>query len=93
MGMRAPRAPSIVDGFSLLPELLSVAGSVAPDICLLARAAARALLAVIRVGVQNESTLATIRDRPGAVEPVGKWPKYVVRALPLHDGRSNSPAQ
>ena len=44
-GRRAPRKPSIFGWFSLLPWLVSVAGSVAPEDCPLALVAARALLA------------------------------------------------
>src|SRR5215469_2363572 len=46
MGTRAPRAPSIVDAFSLRPELSYVADSVAPEACHLALVAERAPRAV-----------------------------------------------
>jgi hypothetical protein len=93
MGMRAPRAPSIVDVFSLLPSLVSVAGSVAPEDCHLALVAARALLAAIREGAQNDNTLATIPDELTGVETAVRWPRYGGPELPPHVGRSNSRAQ
>ena len=92
-GKRGPRAPSIVGWFFPLPELSRVAGSVAPPGCPLALAAARALLAALREDAQSASRRATTPDGLGAVEPVGKWPTYVVRALPPHAGRSDSPAR
>jgi hypothetical protein len=72
MGKRAPREPSIVGWFSQLPELRSVADSVALAVCYLALVAAAAPLEVIREDAQNGSTRATIPDGPAAVEPVGK---------------------
>jgi hypothetical protein len=93
MGTRAPRMPSIVEGFCRLPSPVFAAESVAPAACHLAHAAARALLAGIRVDAQNESRHATTPDEPAVVEPVGKWPRYVVQELPRHDGRSDSPVQ
>ncbi len=62
MGKRAPRAPSIVGSFFLLPSLVSVADSVALEACHLALVAARALLAAIREDAQNDNTRATIPD-------------------------------
>jgi hypothetical protein len=71
-GKRGLRAPSIVGWFCRLPELLSAAESVAPDVCPLVREAAQASPAAIRAVAQNDSKLATTRDEPGAVRPVGK---------------------
>ncbi len=73
--------------------VLPAAGSVVSAGCPLVREAAGALLAALRVDAQNDSRHATTLDEPTAVEPVGKWPRYVVRALPRHDGRSDSPVQ
>ncbi len=68
MGKRAHHAPSIVGWFFLLPSLVFVADSVAPEGYHLALVAARALLAAIREDAQNDSTLATIPDElTGAV--------------------------
>jgi hypothetical protein len=92
-GMRAPRAPSIVDGFCPLPSPESVAGSVAPIVCPLVLVAAGVLSAASCEDARNDNTLATIPDGPEAVEPVGKWPRYVVQGLPRHGARSDSPAQ
>ena len=55
MGKRVPRAPSIAGWFFPLPWLVSVAGGVAPEDCLLARVAARASLA--RIGEDATSVL------------------------------------
>ena len=79
MGMRAPRASSIVDVFSLQPSLVSVAGSVAPEDCHLALVAARALLAAIREDAQNDNTLATIPDELTGVETAVRWPGWFCR--------------
>ncbi len=93
MGKRALHAPSIVGGFCRLPELPSAVGSVVPDGCPLVHVAVRAPLVAMREDAQNDHKLATTRDEPGAVEPVEKWPRYVVQALPLHVGRSVEPAR
>jgi hypothetical protein len=69
-GKRALRVLSIAGWFCRLPSLEYGTDSVAPDVCLLARAAARALLAVIRVGVQNDSTRATTPGGPTGVGTV-----------------------
>jgi len=92
-GAREDLARSIAGWFFPLPSLECVAGSVAPPGCPLALAAARALLAALREDAQSASRRATTPDGLGAVEPVGKWPTYVVRALPPHAGRSDSPAR
>jgi hypothetical protein len=92
MGMRVPRAPSIVDVFSRLPWLVYAVGSVELEVCHLVLAAAGALLAVIREDAQNDNTLATTQDGPAAVRPVGKWPRCGEPELPPHVGRSDSPA-
>ncbi len=61
-GKRAPRTPSIVDGFCLLPSPEYAVGSVAPEVGHLARANARAPLGVMCEDAQNDSTRATTRD-------------------------------
>ena len=68
MGKRAARMPSIVDGFYRLPSPVFAADSVGPAACTLARAAARALLAVIGADAQNDSRRTTI---PGGRADVG----------------------
>jgi hypothetical protein len=93
MGKRAPRAPSIVGWFCRLPWRECVADSVAPPGCPLALVAARAPRAVLGEDARSDSTLATTPDALAAVEPVGKWPTYVVRALPPRVGQSDSPAR
>ena len=62
MGERAPRAPSIVDVFSLLPSLAYAGGIVAPDVCPLVLVAVRVPLAALHGDVQSDSRLATTRD-------------------------------
>ena len=81
-GMRAPNAPSISDGFCRLPWLGYVGGLVGRAVCPLVLEAAEALSAAMHEDAQNGSTRATTRGEPAAVEPVGTWPRYVVRALP-----------
>ena len=92
-GKRAPRVPSIVGWFSLLPELPSDAESVAPPGCHLALVAARAPLAVIGEDAQHVSQLATT---PGELTGVGQaWPspKFDVPASLSHVGWSVEPAR
>ncbi len=92
-GKRAPRVPSIVGWFSLLPELRYDADSVAPPGCHLALVAARAPLAVIGEDVQHESTLATT---PGELTGVGQAspsPRFDVPAQLSHVGWSDSLAR
>jgi hypothetical protein len=93
MGKKAHRAPSIVGWFCRLPSLESAADSVAPPACHFALVAARAPLGVIREDAQNDNRPATTRDGPEAVEPVGKWPRFVVPEPLLRDGLSDSPVQ
>ena len=93
MGKRAPRAPSIVGWFSLLPSLGYAVGSVAPDVCPLVLEAARALPAAIREDAQNGSTRATTPDGPTGMGTAEPSPRCDVPAPLLHGGRSNSPAQ
>jgi hypothetical protein len=81
-GRRAPPWLSIVGWFCRLPWQVSVADSVAPAVCHLARVAARALLAVIRVDAQNGSRHATIPDGPAAGELVETWPRSVLPEPP-----------
>jgi hypothetical protein len=81
MGMRVPRVPSIVDVFSRLPLPEFAADNVAPPVCHLALAAARAPLGVIREDAQNVSLHATTPDGPEAVRPVEKLPRCGVPAL------------
>ncbi|SRR6266849_91331 len=61
-GTRAPRLPSIVDGFSRLPWLVFAADSVVPEDCHLALVAARAPPAALCADAQNDSRLATTPD-------------------------------
>jgi hypothetical protein len=86
-GKRAPRAPSIVGWFCRLPELPYAVDSVAPDVCHLFLEAARALPGARHGDAQNDRKLATIASEPGAVRPVGKWPRFDGPALPRHDGQ------
>jgi len=92
-GKRVPRAPSSVGWFFPLPELPSAEGRVAPKDCPLARVAARARLAAIGEDAQNASTLATILAGLTGVGPAEPSPRCGVRALPRHDGQSDSLAQ
>ena len=89
MATRAPRAPSIVDGFSRLPSLEFVAGSVAPIICLLALAAARASPAAIGEDAQSDSTLATTPDGRAGVETAALSPRFDEPARLFHGGPSD----
>jgi hypothetical protein len=90
---RAPRAPSIVGSFCLLPSREYVAGSVAPAVCPLVLAAARGLPAALREGAQSDNRRATTPDGPAGVELAVQLPTCGVSALRRHAGRSNSPAQ
>ena len=92
-GKRAPREPSIVDGFCRLPSPASVVGSIAPDGCPLVLEAAGALLVGKREDAQNGSTLATIPGGRAAVGPAEPWPKFDAPVLPLHVGPSDSLVQ
>jgi hypothetical protein len=66
-GTRAPRLPSIVDGFCRPPWLGYAGDSVAPDGCPLVLAAAQALPAAMHADGQNGSTLATTPGGPTSV--------------------------
>jgi hypothetical protein len=92
-GTRAPRAPSIVVWFCRLPWLGCAGGLVALAVCPLVLEAAEALSAARHEDAQNGSTRATTRGEPVAVEPVGKWPRSVLREPPRHGARSVEPAQ
>jgi hypothetical protein len=93
MGMKAPRAPSIVDGFCRLPWLEYAVGSVAPVAYHLALVAAREPLVAIHEDAQNDNRHATTRDGPAAVWPVGKWPMCDGPAPLFRGGPSDSPVQ
>jgi hypothetical protein len=86
-------ALSIVGSFFPLPSLECVDGSVAPRVCPLVLAAARAPLGVIREDAQSDSSLATTPGEPAAVELVGKWPRFDEPMLLFHVGASDSSAQ
>src|SRR5215467_679433 len=75
-GTRAPRAPSIVDGFCLLPSLEFAVGSVEPDDCLLAHEAARASPEALREDGQNDSTRATTPAGPTGAETAEPSPRF-----------------
>ena len=90
---RAPRMPSIVDGFCRLPSPASVVDSVVPDVCSLVLEAAGALLVGKREDAQNGSMLATIPGGRAGVGPAEPWPKFDATVLPLHIGPSDSPVQ
>jgi hypothetical protein len=90
---RALLVLSTVGWFFPLPELRYAAGSVAPEVCYLVLAAARALPAAMRGDAQNESKLATIAGGPGVVETSGPLPRCDVPALLPHGGWSDSPVQ
>ena len=92
-GKKAPRVPSIVGSFSPQPWLESAGDSVALDVCHLVLVAAQASPAARHGGAHSDSTRATTPDGPAAVEPVGTWPRSVVRALPRHDGPSVEPVR
>jgi len=93
MGTRALRAPSTVGWFCWLPELSSGAESVAPNVCLLALVAAREPRAASGEDAQNGSTRATIPDCPAAVRNAEPLPRSGMRALPPHDGPTDSRVQ
>ena len=90
---RALPVRSILGWVSPLPELQYAGDSVGPPRCHLARAAARALLAVIGVEAQHGRRLATIQDGLRDVEQAVRWPRCGAPELPPHGGRSNSLAQ
>ncbi len=84
---------SIVGSFSPLPSLEYAGDSVVPEVCHLALGAVRAPLVAMRGDAQNDSRLATIPSGLGAVKLAELWPRCGVPELPLHDGRSDSPAR
>src|SRR5258707_524878 len=92
-GKRAPREPSIVGWFCLLPWLESGADSVALPVCPLALVAARAPLAVLGEDAQSDSRRATTPDGPRGVGLAGQWPRCGVPELRCHDGPSDSPVR
>src|SRR5215472_5394999 len=92
-GTGAPRAQSRLGWFFLLPELPSVAGSVAPPDCLLVRAAARAPRTVLGASAPSGNKLATIPGEPTGAGCAGLWPRCDVLTQLLHGGRSGSPVQ
>src|SRR5258708_40065918 len=91
-GKRAPRAPSIVDGFCRLPWLVSAADSIASEVCPLVLVAVPAPLVVIGGAAQNDNKRATTRGGPAGVGIAEPWPRCGVRALTPHVGPSDSPA-
>jgi hypothetical protein len=74
-GQRAPREPSIVDGFCGRPWQECVADSVAPPACHLALAAARASPAALGEDAQHATRHATIPDEPTGVGQASPWPR------------------
>src|SRR5262245_37834767 len=75
-GIRAPRGLSIGDEFCRLPSLGSADGSVAPDVCPLVLAAARASPAVLREDVQSDNTRATTPDGRATVGTAELSPRF-----------------
>jgi hypothetical protein len=73
---------STVGWFFPLPELRYIAGSVAPEVCPLVLAAARALPTAMHRDARNDRTLATTQDGPGVVETAGPWPRCDEQGLP-----------
>ena len=90
---RALPVRSILGWVSPLPELQYAGDSVGPPRCHLARAAARALLAVLGVEAQHGRRLATIQDGRRDVGRAWRWPRCGAPELPPHGGRANSLAQ
>src|SRR5437016_2056106 len=88
MGMKAPRAPSIVDGFCQLPSQESVDGSVGPIVCPLVLAAARASRAAICEDAENDRRLATIPGELPGVETAALWRRYGEPGRLFHVGQS-----
>src|SRR5260370_10844232 len=93
MATRAPRTPTIVGRFFLLPSPEFVVDSVALPACHLALAAARAPLAALFGDPRNDNKLATTRGGPTGAQTAVRGPSCGVRELPRHGGRANSPAQ
>ncbi len=84
---------SIVDGFSQQPSLEFAGGLVAPILCPLALAAARASPAAIGEDAQNDSTRATTPDERAGVGTAAPSPTCDELAQQFHGGWSDSPAQ
>src|SRR6266567_5531247 len=93
MGTRAPHMLSIVDGFSQQPSLEFAAGSVAPIICLLALARARASPAASGEDAQSGNRRATTPDERAGAETAVPSPRCDEPAPLSHGGWSNSPAR
>src|SRR5262245_32748187 len=72
-GNRGRPLLSTVGCFSLRPSPESAVGTVAPDACHLALAAAQASPAAIHEGAQNGSTRATTPDEPRGGETAVRW--------------------
>jgi hypothetical protein len=88
-GTRVHPLLSPVGSFSLLPELRSATESVAPPACPLARAAAGALPAALRVVAPHGNRRATTADGPAGVEQAWLSPRCGVRAQLSHDDPSD----
>src|SRR5438034_1944895 len=82
-GTRAPRAPSIVDGFRRLPWLVSAADSVASEVCPLVLVAVPAPLVVIGGDAQNDNKRATTPGGRAGVETAEPSPRCDEPARPL----------
>jgi len=93
MGMKAPRAPSIVDSFFPLPELWYAGGLVALVACHIVLVATRGPLGAMHGDAQSDSRLATIPGELPGVETAALWPRYGEPARLFHVGRSVEPAQ
>src|SRR5215472_10003540 len=88
-GKRAPRKPSIVDGFCRRPSLAFAAGTVAPPACNLALVAAQAPLAVLCGDARNDSRRATTPDRQATAGIAAMSPRYDAPARLCHGGSSD----
>ncbi len=88
-GTRTPRLSSIVEWFFLLPSPASVAGSVVPSTCPLARTAVRASPAGSGEDVQSDNRPATTPDGPSGVETAETWPRSGEQGQRHHGGRSD----
>jgi hypothetical protein len=87
------RLQSFVGWFSPLPSLVSVADTVAPEVCHLALAAAGAQLAAMHGDAQNASRHATTRGELTGVGTAVPSPRCDEPAQLFHDGWSDSPAR
>src|SRR5258708_31211489 len=84
MATRAPRTPTIVGWFFLLPSPEFVVDSVALPACQLALAAERAQLAAICGDARNDNRLATSRGGPKGAENDVRRPSCRVCGMPSH---------